>query len=166
MRLSRGAQAVLGLAVAAAIAAASLAVRQRQSATAGDSASLADVSREDAVLDLGDVRVAVSAGPRPLLAYARNRFRFRAERDGAPAVLDGAVLSFTMTMPMGEHRHPLAAAPGGWQEALAALPLCPSGKRRWFGTLDFTLEGRPRSLRFAFDLQPPPAPPGDGERRP
>jgi hypothetical protein len=58
------------------------------------------------------------------------------------------------------------AAPGGWQEAEAALPLCPSGKRRWFGTLDFTLGGRPRSLRVAFDLQAPSAPPGVGERRP
>jgi hypothetical protein len=165
VRLSRGAQAVLGLALAAAIAAASYAVRQRQAATAGPGGD-PDVSREDAVLDLGDVRLAVSAGPRPLLAYARNRFRFRAERDGAPVVLDGAVLSFTMTMPMGEHRHPLVAAPGGGQETLAALPLCPSGKRRWFGTLDFTLDGRPRSLRFAFDLEPPSAAPGGGERRP
>jgi hypothetical protein len=166
VRLSRGAQAVLGLAVAAAIAAASYAVRQRQVVAVGDPGRDPDVSREDAVLDLGDVRVAVSAGPRPLVAYARNRFRFRAERDGAPVVLDGAVLSFTMTMPMGEHRHPLVAAPGGWQEAEAALPLCPSGKRRWFGRLDFTLGGRPRSLRVAFDLQPPSAPPGVGERRP
>jgi hypothetical protein len=166
VRLSRGAQAVLGLAVAAAIAAASYAVHQRQAATAGDGGGDPDVSRQDAVLDLGDVRVAVSAGPRPLVAFARNRFRFRAERAGAPVVLDGAVLSFTMTMPMGEHRHPLVATPGGGQEAFAALPLCPSGKRRWFGTLDFTLDGRPRSLRFAFDLQPPSAPPGEGERRP
>lgn len=165
MRLSRGAHAVLGLALAVAIAAASYAVRQRQVAAAGDPGSDPDVSREDAVLDLGDVRVAVSAGPRPLVAYARNRFRFRAERDGGPVVLDDAVLKFTMTMPMGEHRHPLVASPGGWQEALAALPLCPSGKRRWFGTLDFALGGRARSLRFAFDLQPPSPAPGRGEPR-
>jgi hypothetical protein len=157
LRSPRVAETVVGLAVVVAIAAAAVAVRQRQAARDGaPAADLPDVSREDATLDLGDVRITVSAGPRPLVAYARNRFRFRAERDGAPVVLDGAVLSFTMTMPMGEHRHPLVPAPDGWHEAEAALPLCPSGKRRWVGTLDFTLAGRARSARFAFDLAAPP----------
>jgi hypothetical protein len=152
LRTPRVAETVLGLAVVAAIAAVFFAVRPRRAAPDADPP---DVTRADAVLDLGDVRVAVSAGPRPLLAFARNRFRFRAESGGAPVALAGAVVSFTMTMPMGDHRHPLAAAEDGWQEAEAVLPLCPSGKRRWFGTLDFTLAGRPRSARFAFDLAPP-----------
>jgi len=161
LRLSRGQQTALGLAVAAALAAAALAVRQRQAAPAGAPAADApDVSRADATLDLGDVRVAVSASPRPLLAFARNRFRFRAERDGAPVVLDGAVLSLTMTMPMGDHRHALVPAKGGWLETEAVLPLCPSGRRRWFGTLDFTFAGTARSVRFAFDLSPPTREPG------
>jgi len=154
LRTSRVAQTVLGLAVVAAIAAVSFAVRQRQGASAGTDAP--DVSQRDATLDLGDVRITVSAGPRPLLAFSRNRFRFRAESAGAPAALGGAVVSFTMTMPMGDHRHPLVPAPDGWHEAEAALPLCASGKRRWFGTLDFTLAGRARSARFAFDLAAPP----------
>ena len=167
MRLSRGQQTALGLAVAAALAAAALAVRQRQAAPAGaPAADLPDVSQVDATLDLGDVRVSVSAGPRPLLAFARNRFRFRAEKDGGTVPLADGVVSFTMTMPMGDHRHALVAAPVGWHEAVAALPLCPSGNRRWFGTLDFTLEGRARSVRFAFDLEPPSATPGEGARQP
>jgi hypothetical protein len=147
--------------------AAALAVRQRQAAPAGaPAADLPDVSQADATLDLGDVRIAVSASPRPLLAFARNRFRFRAEKDGGPVPLADGVVSFTMNMPMGDHRHALVAVPEGWHEAVAALPLCPSGNRRWFGTLDFTLEGRARSARFAFDLEPPSATPGEGARQP
>jgi len=143
--------------VVVAIAAASLAVRQRQAARDGSlSADLPDVSRADATLDLGDVRIVLSAGPRPLLAFARNRFRFRAEAGGAPVALADGVVSFTMAMPMGDHRHALVPASDGWQEAEAVLPLCPSGRRRWFGRLDFTLAGRARSARFAFDLATPP----------
>jgi hypothetical protein len=157
LSLSRGSRTVLGLAVAAALAAAALAVRQRQAARDGSpSADVPDVSRVDATLDLGDVRIVVSAGPRPLLAFARNRFRFRAEAGGAPVALADAVVSFTMAMPMGDHRHELVPASDGWQDAEAVLPLCPSGQRRWFGRLDFTLAGRARSARFAFDLAAPP----------
>ena len=153
MRRLPVAETVVGLAVVVAIAAASVAVRQRQAARDGaPAADVPDVSRADATLDLGDVRIAVSAGPRPLLAFARNRFRFRAEAGGAPVALADAVVSFTMSMPMGDHRHALVPASDGWQDAEAVLPLCPSGKRRWFGRLDFTLAGRARSARFAFDL--------------
>ena len=60
-----------------------------------------------------------------------------------------------MAMPMGDHRHALVLAPDGWQEAEAVLPLCPSGNRRWFGRLDFTVAGQARSARFAFDLAAP-----------
>ena len=156
MRRLRVGETVVGLAVVVAIAAASLAVRQRQAARDGSpAADVPDVSRTDATLDLGDVRIVVSAGPRPLLAFARNRFRFRAEAGGAPVALADAVVSFTMAMPMGDHRHALVPASDGWQDAEAVLPLCPSGKRRWFGRLDFTLAGRARSARFAFDLAAP-----------
>jgi hypothetical protein len=173
MRLSRSAETAIGLAVAAALAAAVLAVRHRQAPRGGSpeattggapAADLPDLTREDAALDLGDVRVAASAGPRPLFAFARNRFRFRAESGGAPVALESAVVSFTMAMPMGDHRHALVAAADGWQETEAVLPSCPSGRRRWFGTLDFALAGRARSARFAFDLAPPP--PGDGAAAP
>lgn len=157
MRRLRVAETVVGLAVVVAITAASLAVRQRQAARDGSSsADVPDVSRADATLDLGDVRIVVSAGPRPLLAFARNRFRFRAEAGGAPVALADAVVTFTMAMPMGDHRHALVPASDGGQDAEAVLPLCPSGERRWFGRLDFTLAGRARSARFAFDLATPP----------
>lgn len=160
MRRLRVAETVVGLAVVVAIAAAAVAVRQRQAARDGaPAADVPDVSRADATLDLGDVRILASAGPRPLLALARNRFRFRAEAGGAPVALADAVVSFTMSMPMGDHRHALVAASDGWQEAEAVLPLCPSGKRRWFGRLDFTVGGRTRSARFAFDLAAPPRQP-------
>jgi len=156
LRRLRFGETVVGLAVVVAIAAASLAVRQRQAARDGSpAADVPDVSRRDATLDLGDVRIVVSAGPRPLLAFARNRFRFRAEAGGAPVALAEAVVSFTMAMPMGDHRHVLVLAPDGWQEAEAVLPLCPSGNRRWFGRLDFTVAGQARSARFAFDLAEP-----------
>ena len=153
-RSPRVAEVVLGLVLVAAIAAAFLAVRQRQ--VPGGAADAPDVSRADATLDLGDVRISVSAGPRPLLAFSRNRFRFRAEKGGAAVALDEGVVSFTMSMPMGDHRHALVPAADGWQEAEAVLPLCPSGNRRWFGQLDFTLDGRARSAHFAFDLDAPP----------
>ena len=160
MRRLRVAETVVGLAVVVAIAAAAVAVRQRQAARDGaPAADVPDVSRADATLDLGDVRILASAGPRPLLALARNRFRFRAEAGGAPVALADAVVSFTMSMPMGDHRHALVPASDGWQEAEAVLPLCPSGKRRWFGRLDFTIGGRARSARFAFDLAAPPRQP-------
>lgn len=164
MSLSRIAETVAGLAVAGALAAAFFAVRGRQAPPAEDGAAraaLPDVTRSDATVDLGDVRLRVSAGPRPLLALAPSRFRFRAEADGGGAIaLAGGVVSFTMEMPMGDHRHPLVAAPDGWQETEAALPVCISGRRRWFGTLEFEAAGRPRQVRFAFDLAPP-RPPGD-----
>ena len=169
MSRSRGAETVLGLAVAAALAVAFFAVRERRSEPARSAppnapatavADVPDVSGADATLDLGDVRVRVEAGPRPLQAFARNRYRFRAEASGAPVALAGAVVSFTMTMPMGDHRHALVPAKGGWLETEAVLPLCPSGRRRWFGTLDFTFAGTARSVRFAFDLSPPTREPG------
>lgn len=160
MRKLRVVETVVGLAVVVAIAAAAVAVRQRQATRDGaPAADVPDVSRADATLDLEDVRILVSAGPRPLLAFARNRFRFRAEAGGAPVALADAVVSFTMSMPMGDHRHALVPASDGWQEAEAVLPLCPSGKRRWFGRLDFTVGGRARSARFAFDLAAPPRQP-------
>lgn len=160
MRRLRVAETVVGLAVVVAIAGAAVAVRQRQAARDGaPAADVPDVSRADATLDLGDLRILVTAGPRPLLAFARNRFRFRAEAGGAPVALADAVVSFTMSMPMGDHRHALVPAGDGWQEAEAVLPLCPSGKRRWFGRLDFTVGGRARSARFAFDLAAPPRQP-------
>ena len=63
-------------------------------------------------------------------------------------------------MPMGDHRYSLVPAADGWQEAEVVLPLCPSGKRRWFATVEGTVAGQPRTARFRLDLTPP------GEARP
>jgi hypothetical protein len=122
----------------------------------GSSADVPDVSRADAEIDLRDLHVLVSATPRPLRAFARNRFRFRAERNGAALPLPGATVSFAMAMPMGDHRYSLVTAANGWQETEVVLPACPSGQRRWFGRLDFQLAGKARSARFTIELLPGP----------
>jgi hypothetical protein len=162
LKLPRAGETVLGLTLVAALAAAFVAVRERQVATgrepaldAAAASGAPDVTVADAILDLGDVRVRLSAAPRPLRAFTRLRFRFRAERQGVAVSPTGAVLSFAMAMPMGDHRHALQPSGDAWQEAEAVLPLCPSGARRWFGTLDFRLDGREHSTRFAFELAPP-----------
>jgi hypothetical protein len=165
LRLGPRAQAILGLAVAALLAATALAVRARHAASVGPpdpapgraAGEVVDVSGSDATLDLGDVRVLVSAGPRPLAAFARSRFRVRVESDHGAVPVRDPVVTFAMTMPMGDHRHALAAGADGWQEAEAVLPSCVSGNRRWLATLSFTLDGRPRTVLFAFDLEPPAA---------
>ena len=57
---------------------------------------------------------------------------------GAPVAARGGRVSFEMTMPMGDHRYSLVPRADGWQEAEVVLPLCPSGKRRWFATVEGT----------------------------
>lgn len=158
----------VGLAVVALIVAGSLVARGRQvprattppapvpAGAVATPSSPPDVTAADATVDLGEIRVLVSAGPRPLRPFARNRYRFRAEVGGQPVRLEEASISFTMSMPMGDHRYSLLPAAEGWQEAEAVLPLCPSGKRRWFGDLAFRLAGKARSARFQFDLKPEP----------
>jgi hypothetical protein len=130
-------------------------------------ADVPDLTRADATLEVGPLHIRASASPRPPRAFTRMRFRFRVEDRGAgsagaadgptvpPAPLAEARLSFTMSMPMGDHHYRLAAAPDGWHEAEVVLPLCASGDRRWFGRLDFTLEGRARSARFTLALDDP-----------
>jgi len=120
-----------------------------------------DVTVTDGVNDLGDVRVTLSVTPRPPVAFENNRFRVRAESNGAPLALEGGRISFEMTMPMGEHRYTLVPGGDGWQEAEVVLPTCQSGKRRWYATVEGTVAGRSRTARFRLDLAPPgsaPAP--------
>jgi hypothetical protein len=69
--------------------------------------------------------------------------------------LEAGRISFEMSMPMGDHRYSLVPAADGWQEAEAVLPLCGSGNRRWFATVEGTVAGRPISARFQLDLTPP-----------
>lgn len=122
-------------------------------------AALPDVTEADATVDLGDVRLVLSVSPRPIMGFATNTYRVRAEADGATAPFEGGRISFEMSMPMGDHRHDLLPGADGWSEAQAALPLCGSGKRRWYATVEGTVAGKPRTALFRLDLTKPDAAP-------
>jgi hypothetical protein len=70
-------------------------------------------------------------------------------------MLESGRISFEMTMPMGDHRYSLIPADEEWQTADVLLPLCSSGTRRWFATVEGTVAGRPRTARFRLDLAVP-----------
>ena len=122
-------------------------------------AALPDVTLADASVDLGDVRIVLSVAPRPTFGFAKNRFRVRAESDAGPVALDEGRISFEMSMPMGDHRYTLVPGAEGWQEAEAVLPLCGSGKRRWYATVVGTVSGKARTALFRLDLAKPEAAP-------
>jgi hypothetical protein len=142
-------------------------VRRAPDATA--EAAMPDVTLTDAAADVGDVRIVLSVAPRPPVAFQKHRFRVRVESvpgspaagtsGGTPVALEGGRVSFEMTMPMGEHRYSLVLGDDGWQEAEVVLPMCPSGKRRWYATVEGTAAGRPRLAVFRLDLAPPGAAP-------
>lgn len=118
-----------------------------------------DISVIDGVLDLGGLRVRVSAAPRPITAFAPTRFRLRVEAGGKQAPFEQAQVSFTMSMTMGDHRYRLLPVADGWWEAEVVLPACASGHKRWYGDVTLTTGGKPFAARFQFDLEPD-APPG------
>ena len=121
-------------------------------------APLPDVTLADGSVDLGDVRLVLSVD-RPVVAFSKVRWRVRAESAGAPVPLAEGRLSFEMMMPMGDHRYSLVPGPTGWQEAEVVLPLCKSGNRTWFATVEGTVAGKPRVARFQLDLSPPSSSP-------
>ena len=155
---------LLGIAVLALLAAGawwarspsapSSAVEGTPGAAAADDA-LPDVTLADGSVDAGDVRVTLSLTPQPPVAFAKMRVRVRAETGGAPVTIDSGRVWFEMVMPMGDHRYSLIPADQGWQTAEVVLPLCPSGKRRWYATVEGTVAGRPRTARFRLDLAVP-----------
>ena len=125
-----------------------------------DPATLPDATLADASVDLGDVRLVLSPD-RPVVAFSKVRFRVRAEKDGAAVPIGDGRLSFEMSMPMGDHRYTLLGGEDGWHVAEVVLPLCKSGKRTWFATLEGNVAGQPRTARWRLDLTPPaeaPAP--------
>ena len=99
-----------------------------------------------------DVTFRVELTPHPPVAFARMRVRVRAERIGAPASLEAGTVRFEMAMPMGDHSYTLVPGDGGWYEADVTLPQCVTGDRRWFATVEATIAGHPRRVRFRFDL--------------
>lgn len=117
-------------------------------------APLPDVTLADGSVDVGDVRLVLSAD-RPVVAFAKARFRVRAESNGTAVPLEGGRLSFEMTMPMGDHRYTLVPGTEGWQEAEVFLPMCRSGNRTWFATVEGSVAGKPRTAMFRLDLAPP-----------
>lgn len=122
----------------------------------GATETLPDLTTGEIHVSAGDVRIVLSVTPHPPRVFEENRFRVRAEDvDGGMLTIDDARLSFEMAMPMGEHRYSLVPADGGSYEAAVVLPQCASGDRQWYGTFDGTVAGRPRSLRFVFDLAAP-----------
>ena len=125
-------------------------------ATPGGTAEalIPDVTLSDQAVELGDVRLSLSVAPRPIHPFEKNRFRVRAESGGAPVALPNGRISFEMVMPMGDHRYTLVPGAEGWHEAEVVLPLCKSGKRTWFATVEGTVAGRPRTARFQLDLTP------------
>jgi hypothetical protein len=129
-------------------------------AAAADPASLPDVTLADAFVDAGGVRLVLSAD-RPIVAFTKVRFRARAEKDGRAVPIGDGRLSFEMSMPMGDHRYSLLGGEDGWQEAEVVLPMCKSGKRTWYATLEGSVAGAPVAARWRLDLTPPaeaPAP--------
>ncbi|MCX6551366.1 MAG: hypothetical protein NTY02_10250, partial [Acidobacteria bacterium] len=133
---------------------ASAAARQ----ASGDEA-LPDVTLADGSVDVGEVRITLSLAPQPPVAFAKFRARIRASSLGSAVALEGGRITFEMTMPMGDHRYSLVPGAQGWQEAEVVLPLCPSGKRRWYATVEGATSGQPRTARFRFDLTPAGQPP-------
>ncbi len=125
---------------------------------AGPEGALPDVTLADGSVEVGGVRLVLSA-ERPILAFSKVRWRARAESGGAPVALEDGRLSFEMTMPMGDHRYALLPGAGGWQEAEVVLPMCRSGSRTWFATLEGKVGGKPVSSRFRLELSPPPEEP-------
>jgi hypothetical protein len=121
----------------------------------GDDA-LPDVTLADGSADAGEgVRITLSLNPQPPVAFATTKVRVRVEAGGSPVRLEAGMVSFEMTMPMGDHRYSLLAGQDGWQEAEVVLPRCLSGKRRWYATVEGTVAGEPRTARFRLDLKPP-----------
>jgi hypothetical protein len=125
---------------------------------AAPATGVADLTGADITVAAADLFVQVTAPNRPLRAFSPNRLLFRVARqaDGSNCVTPAdPLVSFTMAMPMGDHRYALVPAQTrGWYQADVVLPACPSGNRRWFGTLEFVDAGAPRRAQFVFDLAP------------
>lgn len=123
--------------------------------TTGADDSLPDATLVEVTLFDGDVAFRTALSPTPPVAFRTVRVRIRPERDGAPLALGGGSVAFEMVMPMGDHIYTLSTAPDGWYEADVTLPLCKSGKRRWYGTITGRVGGQDRRARFLLDLANP-----------
>ena len=153
---------MLGLALAAALAAGVLWVRGRSPVrpdvvpeSGGPSDGPLDVTASDGTVRLGDLAVVVSAPQRPLRAMTPFRLDVRFLRGGTPVAVEGGRIAFTMRMDMGPNDYRLipAGTPGSYRID-ATLPACPSGGRRWFGDLQAQIGGAPIRVPIQLDLAP------------
>jgi hypothetical protein len=111
-------------------------------ASFGGTAAAPNITSDDQTVTFGEVQLTFSVAPRPAVALHPVRVRVRARSRGAPVTIENGRLTFTMDMPMGEHRYVLVRAADGWYEAEAQLPLCFSGDSRWRATVAGTVDGR------------------------
>jgi len=115
-----------------------------------------DVTREDGAFVVDGVTVQVQVAARPITAYEETTWRFRfTGADDALLVLEQGVVKFNMSMDMGRHHYALEPdGDAGWYAANAPIPMCPSGKFRWYGNMEFTIAGAAHRGGFQFDIAP------------
>jgi hypothetical protein len=153
-------QTVVGVLVLAVVVGGVFWARARSGSTAGhgaggaaatnaaaDDETLPDVTLAEATSVSGEVRLTLSVSP-TAPAGAASQW---------PLAFEQGRVSFEMTMPMGDHTYSLVPAGGGGYEADVTLPLCKSGKRRWYATVEGRAAGQPVTARFRLDLAVPGA---------
>lgn len=114
-----------------------------------------DVTLEDGTFRVADLLVRVEVPRRPIKAYEERAYRFHVtDVTGAPVTLDGGVVKFNMSMDMGRHHYALVGEGDGWYGIKAPIPMCPSGKVRWHGNMELTLESAVHKGGFQFDIEP------------
>jgi hypothetical protein len=131
------------------------AIPTRRVGDAAVDAAMPDVTLGEGSVDVAGIRVMLSIAPAPPVAFETTRVRVRVESKAAPVSFESGRISFEMSMPMGEHRYTLAPGEDAWYEADVVLPMCPSGKRRWYATIEGTVGGQPVVARFRVDLTTP-----------
>ena len=148
---------IVGLIIAFALAGGIyLAYSARKAAGEGPLPGSPDVTKEDGAFVVDGITVQVKIGARPIKADEKTRYLFLFEGAGGEALtLEEGVVSFTMKMDMG--RHPYELVPDGadgWYAAEASIPRCPSGDPRWYGNMEFFIDGTSHKGGFQFDLAP------------
>jgi len=98
-----------------------------------------------------EVAVAVS---RPARAFKPLRFKLTFKKPADPRVLvpTDVTLCFNMKMDMGDYRFSLQPKNAAFL-CEAVLPRCLSGGSRWFGKLNFRVDGKFHQMVFILDLQ-------------
>lgn len=125
-------------------------------ATSSAPPAVPDVTAVDGVFTVDGITVQVQVDSRPIKAYQETTYRFRFSGEGGVVLaLDQGVVKFNMSMDMGRHHYALEpSGEDGWYAINAPIPMCPSGKVRWYGNMEFTIGGVAHVGGFQFDLTP------------